>query len=75
MKSYQTIEFEAKEGIGYLSLNRPEVRNAISEEMIAELLDIVQDIEKDNELRVLILTGKGKAFMVAHPRVIFAKSS
>ena len=63
MKSYQTIEFESKEGIGYLSLNRPEVRNAISEEMIAELLDIVQEIEKDNELRVLILTGKGKAFM------------
>ena len=63
MKSYQTIEFESKGGIGYLSLNRPEVRNAISAEMIAELLDIVQDIEKDNELRVLILTGKGKAFM------------
>ncbi len=63
MKSYQTIEFKSKGGIGYLSLNRPEVRNAISEQMIVELLDIVQDIEKDNELRVLILTGKGKAFM------------
>ncbi len=63
MKSYQTIKFESKAGIGYLSLNRPEVRNAISAEMIAELLDIVQDIEKDNDLRVLILTGNGKAFM------------
>jgi len=63
MKSYQTIEFESKAGIGYLSLNRPEVRNAISAEMIAELLDIIQDIEKDNDLRVLILTGNGKAFM------------
>ena len=63
MKSYQTIEFEYREGIGYLRLNRPEVRNAISETMIAELLDIVQTIEKDNGLRVLIISGNGKAFM------------
>jgi len=63
MKSYQTIEFEPREGIGYLRLNRPEVRNAINETMIAELLDIVQVIEKDNVLQVLIISGNGKAFM------------
>ena len=63
MKSYQTIEFESKAGIGYLRLNRPAVRNAISEEMITELLDVVQAIEKDDGVRVVIITGNGKAFM------------
>jgi len=63
MKSYKTIEFESKAGIGYLRFNRPAVRNAISEEMIAELLDVVGAVEADDQLGVLIVTGNGKAFM------------
>lgn len=63
MQSYQTIAFKSEAGIGYLSLNRPDVRNAISQEMIRELLDILQKIDQDNQLRVLIVTGNGKAFM------------
>lgn len=63
MQPYNTIEFEKKAGVGYLSLNRPEVRNAISQKMIHEMLAILEKIERDDQLRVLILTGKGKAFM------------
>ena len=37
MKSYNTILLEKKEGIGYLTLNRPVVRNAFNQEMIEEL--------------------------------------
>jgi enoyl-CoA hydratase/carnithine racemase len=62
MKSYETIRVEKKGGIGTLSLNRPEVRNAFNQEMIDEIRDALRLIDKDEEIRVLIITGEGKAF-------------
>jgi enoyl-CoA hydratase/carnithine racemase len=62
MKSYRTIRVEKKEGIGYLILNRPEVRNAFNQEMIDEIRDALSLIDKEEEIRVLIITGEGKAF-------------
>jgi enoyl-CoA hydratase/carnithine racemase len=62
MDAYKTIKLEKRQGIGYLTLNRPEVRNAINQEMIDETLDALCRIEKDAEIRVLIVTGAGKAF-------------
>ncbi len=62
MSSYSTIRLEKKEGIGYLTLNRPEVRNAFSQEMIDELRDILGAIDRDPEIRVVIVTGAGKIF-------------
>jgi len=60
--SYKTIQVEKREGIGYLTLNRPEVRNAFSQEMIEEIRDALARIDRDEEIRVLIITGAGKAF-------------
>ncbi|MCP4577932.1 MAG: crotonase [Deltaproteobacteria bacterium] len=62
MKFYNTILLEKKAGIGYLTLNRPEVRNAFNQEMIDELKDALRIVDKDPEIRVLIITGAGKAF-------------
>ena len=62
MGSYKTIRLEQKEGIGYLTLNRPEVRNAFNQEMIDEFQEALSVIDKDEEIRVLIITGAGKAF-------------
>ncbi len=62
MGSYKTISLEQKEGIGYLTLNRAEVRNAFNQEMIDELQEALRVIDKDEEIRVLIITGAGKAF-------------
>lgn len=62
MESYKTIRLDKKEGVGYLTLNRPEVRNAFNQEMIDELGDALRHIEKEEEIRVLIITGAGKAF-------------
>jgi enoyl-CoA hydratase/carnithine racemase len=59
---YNTIRFEKRNGIGYLTLNRPEKLNAISREMLAELRQVFRAIEMDNEVRVVILTGAGRAF-------------
>ena len=62
MQGYHTIRLEKREGIGYLTLNRPEVRNAFNQEMIDELTDALRRIDKDEEIRVLIITGAGKSF-------------
>ena len=62
MKIYNTIIVEKNEGIGILTLNRPEVFNAISQELIDEIRDALSDIDKDEEIKVLIITGAGKGF-------------
>jgi len=45
-----------------LALNRPEVLNAIDRQMISELADAVENLKRDPEVRVVVLTGIGKAF-------------
>jgi enoyl-CoA hydratase len=59
---YQTILFEKRGGIGYVTLHRPEKLNAISREMLAELRHVLAALDKDSEVRVVILTGAGRAF-------------
>ncbi|NQT80635.1 MAG: enoyl-CoA hydratase/isomerase family protein [Candidatus Aminicenantes bacterium] len=61
---YKTLIYEKKDNIGILTINRPDKLNAISNELTSELSKLLDDIEKDEELRVLIITGKGdKAFV------------
>lgn len=60
--SYETILYEYKAGIGYLTLNRPEVFNAINDTMIKELSKVLAEIEGDDSVKVLVVTGAGKAF-------------
>lgn len=62
MKEYKTIILEKKDGIGCITLNRPEVFNAISQELIDEFSDALDTVNKDYEIQVLILTGAGKGF-------------
>jgi len=59
---YTTIAFEKKERIGILYLNRPEVLNALSPRMREELVHCLDHAANDEDLRVLILTGKGRGF-------------
>jgi 2-(1,2-epoxy-1,2-dihydrophenyl)acetyl-CoA isomerase len=59
---YKTIASERKGGVTILYLNRPQVLNALSEDMQHELLHFMQGARTDDSLRVLILTGRGKAF-------------
>jgi enoyl-CoA hydratase/carnithine racemase len=62
MKVYKTILLDKREGIGYLTLNRPDVYNAISQEMIDDVRDGLTVVDKDAEIKVLIITGSGKGF-------------
>lgn len=63
MSDYSTITFETKEeGIGVLTLNRPDRLNAISWTMVEEMHDCLSRLEQDLDTRVLILTGAGRGF-------------
>jgi methylglutaconyl-CoA hydratase len=59
--SHPTLTYQTDGAIATITLTRPEKRNAISTQMIADLLDVFDQIEKSSA-RVVILTGSGKAF-------------
>ncbi len=59
--SYKTIQLAYDSGVATITLNRPDKRNAISFELIDDLLRALQEVETSDAI-VLILTGAGKAF-------------
>jgi len=59
---YQSIRFEAAAGVARLTLNRPERLNSFSVQMHAEVRDALERVRADAALRVLVLTGAGRAF-------------
>jgi enoyl-CoA hydratase/carnithine racemase len=56
---YETIILERKDGIGYLTLNRPERANTISLQLMIDVVNAMEEVEKDAEYRVVIVTGAG----------------
>jgi methylglutaconyl-CoA hydratase len=62
MPAYQTITVADQESIRTVRLARPERRNALTKEMIAELTEVFLATGADAEIRVLILSGAGEAF-------------
>jgi 2-(1,2-epoxy-1,2-dihydrophenyl)acetyl-CoA isomerase len=59
---FQTLLLEKNNGKALIKLNRPDVYNAFNELMKKELQDALKDVEKDKEVRAVIITGEGKAF-------------
>lgn len=66
MKSYETVEVEQEGPICWISLNRPERRNAISWQMHRDIEDAFQGAEEDDSVRVIILKGNGPCFSAGH---------
>ena len=60
--TYQLIELVVEQGIATLRLNRPEKRNAMSDDMRSELIEALEMITADKSIRALVLTGNGKGF-------------
>ena len=59
---YQNIILERKEQVAILTLSRPERLNAISPQMSQELFTALNEVDDDDEVRVLIITGAGRGF-------------
>ncbi len=60
--SYETILFTIEKGVATLTLNRPDVFNAFNEQLSADVNDALRKTAKDKSIRVLVITGAGKAF-------------
>lgn len=54
--------YEVKEGIATVAFNRPEVLNALTFEVYAQFRDLLAELRRDEQVRVLIVTGQGRAF-------------
>ncbi|HEJ83027.1 MAG TPA: enoyl-CoA hydratase/isomerase family protein [Desulfobacteraceae bacterium] len=59
---YETILFGKKDVVARITLNRPEKMNAMNGVMFREVLQALDDAEKDDKVRVVVITGSGKAF-------------
>ena len=59
----KTIQYEVRDGIAWITLNRPKVMNAINFQMLREVDACLNDLRFDASIRVMIITGAGdKAF-------------
>lgn len=66
MKTHNTILVEKKAPVGIITMNRPEKLNAMNLEMKNELADALSDLEADDDVKAVILTGAGRAFSSGH---------
>jgi 2-(1,2-epoxy-1,2-dihydrophenyl)acetyl-CoA isomerase len=60
--SYQTILYSNVEGVATITLNRPDVFNAFNEQLSKDVNDALKAVSKDKSVRVLVISGSGKAF-------------
>ena len=60
---YENIKYEVKGNIGYLTINRPKALNALNTGVLSELSDVLGKINGDDNVKAVILTGEGKAFV------------
>lgn len=59
---YEFIKFEKENGVATLTLSRPDVYNALNDEITFEIQAALKEAKRDQGVRVLVLTGEGKAF-------------
>jgi enoyl-CoA hydratase len=60
--AYQNIVVATEDGIGLVTLNRPEVLNALNQATMDELVDALEAFDRDDGVRCIIITGSGRAF-------------
>src|SRR5687767_10068809 len=62
MADYETLVVRKDDGVAWVSLNRPQVRNAVNQKMQDELREVWTDFRYDNDVRCVVLTGEGESF-------------
>ena len=60
--SLQTIELTKKDKVAIIKLNRPELLNAVNEQLVWDFQKATEDVKKDDSVRVVIITGSGRGF-------------
>jgi enoyl-CoA hydratase/carnithine racemase len=59
---FETILYDKKDHVARITLNRPDALNAINRTMVTELGKVLDDSETDRDVRVVVITGAGRAF-------------
>ncbi|QBE66575.1 p-hydroxycinnamoyl CoA hydratase/lyase [Pseudoduganella lutea] len=59
---WQTVKVDVADGIGWITLNRPEKRNAMSPTLNREMIDVLETLELDDDAQVIVLTGAGESW-------------
>lgn len=62
MSSFEALTYELNNNIAIITLNRPEVRNSLNQQMRAEILAAFEQASNDDQVRVILLAGAGKGF-------------
>ena len=62
MASHETVVYHVEDRVARVTFDRPEVHNAFNDTMIRELSDVFDDISGRQDIRVVVLSGKGKSF-------------
>ncbi len=62
MKNYETLDATRDKKVLTIQFTRPEKMNTFSGQMLKDILEVLDDAEKDDEVRAVIFTGSGKAF-------------
>ena len=62
MSGLQFIETSIEDGIGFITLNRPKQLNALNRQMVSEIVSATEAFDRDSQVKVILLSGRGKAF-------------
>jgi enoyl-CoA hydratase/carnithine racemase len=62
MNEYETIIYEKKNGVATITLNRPKAMNSLNMQLLAELREAMADVQRNEAVRVAVITANGKAF-------------
>jgi len=60
--NYETIRYEVDNGVATLTLNRPDVFNAMNNQMMRELIGVFDESDQDDGVRAVVVTGAGRGF-------------
>ena len=71
-ETYETLNFDVENSIGRITLNRPEVGNAMSPDMARELSDVAIRCDDDPDVRVVVVVGAGRLFCAGGDLKAFA---
>ena len=74
-KPSETVLLKKQENIAIITLNRPERYNAVTDELVTRLNEIIDEIRNDNQIRAVVLTGAGKGFSAGADMETFGKVS
>ncbi len=71
--AYETLNYELEDGVGIITIDRPKALNALNPKVLEEFSQILDGVDGSEDVRALIVTGAGKAFVAGADISVMAK--